>query len=147
MPEDFTVADLIPVSIVSVLFIAQVLVGTYMLKDVSQNQVLAYSGVVLYIFSGLVFGWMPMAEFRKRGCVKDGESYIQTSKLVDTGIYSIVRHPQYMTFMMFAIAGSLLFQHYIVVLLGVPIIPLVYVDLIRADRDLLKNLGMNTGNI
>jgi hypothetical protein len=34
---------------------------------------------------------------------------------------------------MWAISGMLLFQHWIVILLGVPVIPLTYVDLFREE--------------
>ena len=80
-------------------------------------------------------------EFRKKGDVKKGKSYIHTTKLVDTGIYSVVRHPQYVTFIMWAIAGMFLFQHWIVILLGIPVIPLIYIDLIKADKKLIKKFG------
>jgi protein-S-isoprenylcysteine O-methyltransferase Ste14 len=43
--------------------------------------------------------------------------------------------------MLWAIAGMLLFQHWIVVLLGIPILPLTYIDLIKADKDAIKKLG------
>ena len=92
-------------------------------------------------FSGLVFGGLLVFEFRKKGGVKSGKSYIHTTHVVDTGIYSIVRYPQYVTFMLWAIAGMLLFQHWIVVLLGVPIIPLTYIDLIKADKDAIEKFG------
>jgi len=136
MPKkSFSWIYFVPVTVVSILFILQIVVGLYLLSDVSQIQILAYVGVGLYVFSGLVFGWLPVIEFRKKGRVKMGKSYIHTTKLVDTGIYSIVRHPQYVTFILWAIAGMLLFQHWIVVLLGIPIVPLTYIDLIRADKD------------
>ena len=61
--------------------------------------------------------------------------------VVDTGIYSIVRHPQYITFIFWAIAGMLLFQHWIVIILGIPVIPLTYIDLIKADKDGIKKFG------
>ena len=83
----------------------------------------------------------PVFEFRKKGMVKKGKSYIHTTKLVDTGIYSIVRHPQYMTFMLWAVAGIFLFQHWIVIILGIPIIPLTYIDLLNADKDGIKKFG------
>ena len=53
---------------------------------------------------------------------------------MNTGIYSIVRHPQYITFIIWSIAGMLLFQHWIVTIIGIPIIPLTYIDLIKADK-------------
>ena len=123
------------------LFILQIIVGIYLLSTVSQIEILAYVGVGLYSFSGIVFGLLPVFEFRKKGNVQPGKSYIHTTQVVDTGIYSIVRHPQYLTFIMWAIAGILLFQHWIVVLLGAPVLPLTYVDLIKADKDAIKKFG------
>jgi len=139
--KSFSWMDFVPVTIVSILFISQIIVGFYLLSGVSQIEVLAYVGVGLYVFSGLVFGWLPVFEFRRKGGVKRGKSYIHTTQLVDTGIYSIVRHPQYVTFILWAIAGMLLFQHWIVVLLGIPIFPLTYIDLIKADKDAIEKLG------
>ncbi|MFX0069454.1 MAG: methyltransferase family protein [Candidatus Hodarchaeota archaeon] len=139
--KSFSWMDFVPVTLSSVLFIAQIIVGIFLLSDVSQIEILAYVGVGLYVFSGIVFGWLPVIEFRKKGRVKKGKSYIHTTKLVDTGIYSIVRHPQYVTFILWAIAGMLLFQHWIIILLGVPIIPLTYIDLIRADKDSIEKFG------
>ena len=139
--KSFSWIDVLPVTISTVLFISQIVVGIYLLSGVSQIEILAYVGAGLYVFSGLVFGGLPVIEFRKRGRVRKGKSYIHTTQLVDTGIYSIVRHPQYVTFILWAIAGMLLFQHWIVILLGIPIVPLIYVDLIKADRDAIEKFG------
>ncbi|MGD8506078.1 MAG: isoprenylcysteine carboxylmethyltransferase family protein [Candidatus Bathyarchaeota archaeon] len=140
----FSWIDFVPVTIVTALFISQIIVGICLqLSGVSQIEILAYVGVGLYVFSGLVFGWLPVIEFRKQGRVKKGKSYMHTTKLVHTGIYSIVRHPQYVTFILWAIAGMLLFQHWIVILLGIPIFPLTYIDLIRADKDAIEKFGDN----
>jgi len=84
---------------------------------------------------------LPVFEFRNKGRVVKGKSYINTTKLVDTGIYSIVRHPQYITFILFAIAGMFLYQHWIVIILGISIIPLTYIDLLNADKDGIKKFG------
>ena len=142
MPEkNLSWIDYIPLTFTSLLFISQIVVGQYLLSEVSQIEVLAYFGVGLYVFSGLIFGMLPILEFRKKGGVRKGQSYIHTTKLVDTGIYSVVRHPQYVTFMMWAIAGMLLFQHWIIILLGIPIFPLTYIDLISADKDAIEKFG------
>jgi len=137
----FSWMDFVPVTISSVLFISQIIVGIYLLSEVSQIIILAYVGVALYVLSGLVFGMLPVMEFRKKGGVQKGKSYIHTTQLVDSGIYSIVRHPQYVTFILWAIAGMLLFQHWIIILLGIPIILLIYIDLIRADNDAIEKFG------
>ncbi len=139
--KGFSWMDFVPVTLTSVLFISQIIVGVYLLSDVSQIQILAYAGMGLYVFSGIVFGWLPVIEFRRKGRVGKGRSYIHTTQLVDTGIYSIVRHPQYVTFILWAIAGMLLFQHWLIILLGIPIVPLTYIDLIRADKDAMEKFG------
>lgn len=94
MPRNFlSWVDSIPVMISSVLFILQIILGLYLLSNVSQIEILAFFGVGLYVFSGLVFGLLPVFEFNKKGGVEKGKSYIYTTKLVDTGIYPVVRHP------------------------------------------------------
>jgi protein-S-isoprenylcysteine O-methyltransferase Ste14 len=131
----------VPVTLVTILFISQIIIGIYLLPEVTQIDIIAYFGIGIYFFSGLIFGWLPIIEFRKKGQVKRGKSYIHTTKIVDTGIYSIVRHPQYVTFMLWSIAGMLLFQNWIVFFLGIPIFPLTYLDLIKADENAIKKFG------
>jgi protein-S-isoprenylcysteine O-methyltransferase Ste14 len=137
----FSWMDFVPVTFVTLLFISQIIVGLYLLSEVSQIEFLAYAGVALYVLSGIVFGMLPVMEFRKKGRVSRGKSYIHTSQLVETGIYSVVRHPQYVTFILWAFAGMLLFQHWSIVLMGIPIIPLTYIDLVRADKGLIEKFG------
>jgi protein-S-isoprenylcysteine O-methyltransferase Ste14 len=43
--------------------------------------------------------------------------------------------------MLFALAGMLLFQHWIVVCLGILVFPLMYLDLCAADRDGIQKFG------
>jgi protein-S-isoprenylcysteine O-methyltransferase Ste14 len=137
----FSWMDFVPVTFVSLLFISQIIVGIFLLSDGTQIEFLAYAGVALYVLSGIVFGMLPVIEFRKKGRVRRGKSYIHTTQLVETGIYSVVRHPQYVTFILWAFAGMLLFQHWIIVLLGIPIIPLTYIDLVKADKGSIEKFG------
>jgi protein-S-isoprenylcysteine O-methyltransferase Ste14 len=129
------------VTLSTAFFVSQIIVGVWLLPSVSQIEILAYFGVGLYIFGGWVFGLLPVFEFRKKGGVKKGESYVRTSKLVDSGIYSVIRHPQFTTFILWAVAGMLLFQNWIVVVLGVPVVLLTYVDLVKADKDGIEKFG------
>lgn len=131
----------LPSIITSILIIVQIGLGIILLPQVNQLQILAYIGVGFYIFSGLIFGMLPILEFQKKGRVKMGKSYIHTTRLVDTGIYSIVRHPQYITFIIWSFSAMLLFQHWIVVILGIPIILLTYIDLLNADKEGIIKFG------
>jgi len=140
--KNFYLKNISPVTIITIIFFFQIIFGFYFLPNISQNQILAYLGVGLYIFSGVVFGMLPVIEFHRKGGVKKGKSYIHTTKLVDTGIYSIVRHPQYITWMWWAVAGMFLFQHWIVIFLGILIFLLTYIDLINADKEGIKKFGV-----
>ena len=141
MPKRNSWKDQIPVTFTSISLISQIVVGIYLVSEISQIEIIAYIGLGLYFLSGIIFGMIPVFEFRKKGKVKKGRSYIHTTQLVDSGIYSIIRHPQYLTFTLWSIAGMLLFQHWIIILLGIPIIPFTYIDLIIADKDAIEKFG------
>lgn len=133
--------NFLPSTITSILLLIQVICGIYFLPSINQIESIAYVGVALYISSGFIFGMIPVFEFRNKGHVKKGKSYIHTTRLVDTGIYGVVRHPQYVTFIFWAIAGVFLFQHWIVLVIGIPVFPLMYYDLYNADNDGVKKFG------
>ena len=80
--KDFSWVEVIPSTFATLLFILQIIVGIYLLSEVTQIKILAYIGVGIYIFSGLVFGMLPTFEFRKKGRVKKGKSYIHTTQPV-----------------------------------------------------------------
>ena len=131
----------LPMALIGIFFIMQTAIGIAMLPRVPQNEMLAYLGVGLYSISGMVFGLLPVFQLRGRGGVTRGRSYVHTTRVVDTGLYSIVRHPQYLTWTLWAIAGMLLFQHWAVIVLGIPILPLTYVDMIREERENVRKFG------
>ena len=139
--KDRTWKDQIPSVLSTILFVSQIILGIFLLPEITQISMLAYIGTALYILSGFIFGMLPIFEFREKGRVKKGKSYVHTTKLVNTGIYSIVRHPQYVTFVLFGISGMFLFQHWIVILLGLLIIPLTYIDLKKADLECVSKFG------
>ena len=70
------------------------------------------------IFISATFGWLPIFTFRSRGKI-EGKSYIDTTVLVDSGVYRIVRHPQYLAGILINIGLSLITTHWLVALLGI----------------------------
>jgi protein-S-isoprenylcysteine O-methyltransferase Ste14 len=96
-----------------------------------------------YILWGIIIilGWLPIYTFKKYGGVKKGKSYVKTTKLVTSGIYSIIRHPQFLAMPLMAIALMLISQHWLVVLLGIPGVVLSYISTIGADEYCIKKFG------
>ena len=79
---------------------------------------LTYIGFVVWA-AGLVLAWLPIFYFRRKAGVARGRSYVHTTRLVTSGIYSVVRHPQYLSFFVLAFALALIGQHWVIILLGV----------------------------
>ena len=140
MPDkNFTWKDAAPSIIAALFFIAQIIYGFFYAGN-TQNEIIAYVGVGSFILSGL-FGMAPVIVFPKKGGVEKGKSFIHTKKIVTTGIYSVVRHPQYSAYFYWAIGAMCLFQHWVVVLLGIPVIVLVYFDMMNEDKRNIKKFG------
>jgi protein-S-isoprenylcysteine O-methyltransferase Ste14 len=76
-----------------------------------------------------------------RGRVEKGKSYMKTTKLVTSGIYTIIRHPQYMAGILINIGLTLISQHWIILIIGVVSIILIYFDALRADQNLILKFG------
>ena len=88
-----------------------------------------------------VFGWVPILTFRKKGGVPKGKSYVHTSVLVDSGIYAVVRHPQYLAGVLMSLASVLISQHWLNSILLFPVAVGFYLDSLRADRRLIEKFG------
>ena len=58
-----------------------------------------------------VFGWLPIYELRKHGGVPEGKSYMNTMRVVTSGVYSVVRHPQFLAGILITLSMMLISQH------------------------------------
>ena len=88
-----------------------------------------------------IFGWLPMYELKKRGGVEKGHSYIQTSKLVDSGIYAIVRHPQYLAGILISIAVAMIAQHWLVTVIGAIAAIIYFTDTFNEEQRNITKFG------
>jgi len=105
------------------------------------SEALRWAGHVVW-WTGVIFGWLPIFIFRRKGGVAKGDSFVKTTKLVDTGLYAVVRHPQMGTaWLLMCVALMLMAQHWSSVALGVPAMVLVHLDLLKADRRLVEKFG------
>ena len=98
-------------------------------------------GSISWVF-GMVLVMAPIIIFPRRGGVAKGKSYVSTTRLVDTGIYAIVRHPQYTggVYSIF-IATPLLYPHWLFGLLGVIGIIVIYMGCKEEDQRLIEKFG------
>ena len=92
-----------------------------------------------------VFGWLPIYAYRRKGGVQEGKSYMKTTVLVDSGIYSIVRHPQFLAGIFISLALALISQYWLNAILVLPVVVGTILDSRRADADLLHKFGEDYG--
>jgi protein-S-isoprenylcysteine O-methyltransferase Ste14 len=91
---------------------------------------------------GSVFAILPIFALRTRGRVPEGKSYMETTALVDTGIYAIARHPQGGTAgILLNLALALIGQHWMPVVLAALGITLIYMDTFNADEGCIEKFG------
>ena len=97
-------------------------------------------GVVVLLLAG-VFIFSPFFLLRKHGQIAAGQTYMQTSAVVDQGLYAVTRHPQYLGYMFLACGFALLSQHWVAILLATVAVTLFYGQAVQEERYCLARLG------
>jgi protein-S-isoprenylcysteine O-methyltransferase Ste14 len=98
-------------------------------------------GWVVWTF-GFALVLAPIIMFPRRGGVSKGGKFVDTTKLVDTGIYSIIRHPQYTGGVYSIFLTTLLwYPHWLFAVLGVIGTVVVYLGIKEEDKHLVKKFG------
>ena len=125
--------------VASILFVTQYFLAFFVYK-LPGLPVLQWLGWFIWFLS-VIFGIAPIFILRSRGGVVKGQSYVKTTQLVDSSLYAIVRHPQYLAGMLFSIAMMLLAQHWVVILIGIVSTTLFYLDTRDADQEGIQKFG------
>ena len=120
--------------------IAQFVLSLFFFYNWARLDALLYIGWAVWVLS-LVLGWMPILVFRRRAGVRKGETYVHTSVLVESGLYRVVRHPQYLSMMLLALALILISQHWVVAVIGVAAMVSVYLAMREEDGRLIEKFG------
>ena len=139
-----TKKDIFWVWVLTLLCIACFPVNPLVLSGVLETGYYLPSYIIGWIFwaVGMVLVMAPIITFPRRGGVAKGKTYVHTTRLVDTGIYSVVRHPQYLGGVLAVfLATPLLYPHWLFVVLGVPGILILYFSTIWEDKRLIRQFG------
>jgi protein-S-isoprenylcysteine O-methyltransferase Ste14 len=109
--------------------------------EVKSYTALFIIGWVVWAF-GMVLVMSPIIMFPRRGSVPKGKSFVNTTRLVDTGIYAVIRHPQY-TGGIYAIFVTtfLWYPHWLFAVLGVTGAIFTYLGVMEEDKDLIDKFG------
>jgi protein-S-isoprenylcysteine O-methyltransferase Ste14 len=113
---------------------------TFIFYNENANTIIINLGWVILWISAL-FGWLPIFTFKKYGGVPKGKSYIETSILVERGVYAIVRHPQYLAGILIGVSLPLISQHWLVAVLGLIVIVVTYFNTFDEEALNLAKFG------
>ena len=98
-------------------------------------------GGIVWVF-GMVLVMTPIVMFPRRGGVGKGESFVETTRLVSTGIYAVVRHPQYTGGIYAIFLTTLLwYPHWLFAVLGVIGSILLYLGTKEEDKRMIEKFG------
>jgi protein-S-isoprenylcysteine O-methyltransferase Ste14 len=127
------------VVIFTVLTVLQYVLGFFVFK-LPGVEALHWVGWGIWVLS-CVFGFVPIITLRQRGGVPKGKSYVHTTQLVDSGLYAIVRHPQYVAGILLNVALMFLAQQWLIIGMGIVSASLIYRDILPADQEGLEKFG------
>lgn len=105
---------------------------------------LVWLNLIGWILIGIAFfvlGWLPRVSFNKYGQVPENESWLHTTVVVDQGIYSVVRHPIYLSWYFYFLGFICISQHWLTLMLAVPAFALVYLDTLKEERSNIQKFG------
>jgi protein-S-isoprenylcysteine O-methyltransferase Ste14 len=105
-------------------------------------QLLQYAGWIILAASFVLIILLRFA-FRSKGKPEKGKDWTETTVLVDTGIYAIVRHPLYLGWLLIYVALILLSQHWLTTIIGIPGMVCVYLISRQEDQCLIEKFGDN----
>jgi len=84
----------------------------------------------------------PIIMFPRHGGAPRGQRFVETTRLVDKGIYGIVRHPQYLGGILSIFLTTLLWwPHWLFGLLGFLGALVIYMGAREEDRRLVEQFG------
>jgi protein-S-isoprenylcysteine O-methyltransferase Ste14 len=123
----------------TLLMVAQIALSFFLYNRTGLKIVENTGWVVLAVSA--IFGWLPIFTLRKRGGVPKGKSYVHTTVLVESGVYAVVRHPQFLAGILLNLALILIAQNWIIAVIGVSAAVLGYLDALKADEGLIVKFG------
>jgi protein-S-isoprenylcysteine O-methyltransferase Ste14 len=128
--------DIIVSSIMGVLAVAQI-VWCFLFYNWAGLDIVLYGGWFVLAVS-IILCFLSAYELKKWGAE---ESHMATTVLVDRGLYAVVRHPMYVSWMLFLFALMLISQHWLSPVYGVPVVGSVYLDMRKEEQSNICKFG------
>lgn len=96
---------------------------------------------LIFLGAAVVFAFPPFLLLSKYGKVEEGKSYMHTTTIVDRNLYAVVRHPQYLGYILLVLGFVLISQNWIILLLGGLSVTLFYLHSLREENFCARQFG------
>lgn len=106
------------------------------------NGELRVAGVALLVLAPFFFV-PPFFLLKKHGGTEDGGSYFSTTKVVDRGVYAVVRHPQYVGYALLAVGFALRTQAVVSWAAALVAVVFFYIQAVLEERFCAWQLGVD----
>ncbi len=123
-----------------ILFLAELLLGEIFVNP-NKSEITSLIGV-LFLIIGILLVPVPFILFPKKGNVPKGANFLHTTVIVNSGIYGLVRHPQYLGWASIIFSVILIRQHSIITALGIVALLLLYFMTKEEENDLFDKFGL-----
>ena len=135
-----TLIDITLYVFLGILFIGQVFLCIVSYNGVNLD-VFLYIGWSIIALAFFVVGGMARIAFTRQGKSLEKGKWLQTTVLVDKCIYAVVRHPMYLSFMMYPVALMFISQHWLSLILGFPFIIYLYFGMRSEEKNNIEKFG------
>lgn len=133
----------------SITMIFQIITGIFRYNPNGFDILRLVGGGIMVI--GFVLGFMGVSTLKRMGEIPEEKGLSDVSKsrgygigttvLVSSGIYSTVRHPQYLCWIFFNAAVSFIAQDWLVAIFGVAAMITIYMQALQDDQSLLEKFS------
>ena len=91
--------------------------------------------------SAILLMFLPIMTLRKHGDAEPGGSYMESTRVVERGPFAIVRHPQYLGYILLCGTFALTSQHWLIIALAMLATFCFSMHAVREERLLVAKFG------
>ena len=97
-------------------------------------------GVVVLVGAAVLM-FVPFVQLPRMGGTPRGRPYFETAHIADRGLYGVVRHPQYLGYILLVLGFAALSQHLVTVSLAVLAVGFFLVQAMAEEKLLARRFG------
>jgi protein-S-isoprenylcysteine O-methyltransferase Ste14 len=128
-----------PLAIGQILLMANIVLNIFVKHEASLIW-LKYVGA-FFLIPVIILWPLPFFTLRKYGNISASGSFLATTQLVEKGIYKLVRHPQYLSFMLLNAGMALINQDIITIVISVLSIGFLFAGVKEEEQILIDQFG------